>query len=109
MTDGWPAFCTPSDDGIRLIVRLTPKSSRDAIDGTRADSDGKTHLAARVRAVPEDGKANKALEVLVAKTLGVPKSAVSVIAGHTSRLKTLHVECGDDERAALSEMLGRFA
>jgi class 3 adenylate cyclase len=41
--------------------------------------------------VPENGAANAALERLVAKTLGVPASSVSVVAGGTARLKTLRV------------------
>lgn len=109
MTGSWPAFSTPSDDGVRLLVRLTPKSSRDAIEGAKPDSDGKVHLAARVRAVPENGKANKALEMLVAKTLGVPKSAVSVIAGHTSRLKTLQIDCEIDEQDTIVSRLVALA
>jgi uncharacterized protein YggU (UPF0235/DUF167 family) len=77
--------------GIDLYVRLTPKAAFDRIDGAETTADGRSHLKARVRAVPENGAANKALERLVAKTLGVPTSAVSVVAGGTARLKTLRV------------------
>ena len=41
--------------------------------------------------MPEKGKANRALERLVADTLGVPASSVSVVSGSTARLKTLLV------------------
>jgi uncharacterized protein YggU (UPF0235/DUF167 family) len=78
-------------DGIDLFVRLTPKSSTDALDGLAEASDGSVHLKARVRAVPEKGAANTALEKLLAKALGVPASKVSVVAGGTSRLKTVRV------------------
>ena len=47
--------------------------------------------AARVRAAPDKGAANTELCALTAKTLGVPKSTVSVIAGATQREKTLLV------------------
>lgn len=77
--------------GIELHVRLTPKSSRDAIEGVAEASDGSTHLKARVRAVPEKGRANAALEALVAGWLKVPSGTVSVIAGGTSRLKTVSI------------------
>lgn len=77
--------------GIELFIRLTPKSSRDAIEGIECAADGRRHLKARVRAVPEDGKANKALIKLVSKALDVPASAITLAAGQTSRLKTLHV------------------
>ncbi|MER8902929.1 DUF167 family protein [Mesorhizobium sp. M0772] len=78
-------------DGIDLFIRLTPKSSVDRLGGAETSADGRSHLKARVRAVPENGAANAALERLVAKALGVPASAVSVIAGGTARLKTLRV------------------
>ncbi len=78
-------------DGVDIFVRLTPRSSRDAIDGIGKASDGSTHLAARVRAVPEKGAANAALIKLAATWLGVPKSRVSVASGATSRLKTVRV------------------
>ncbi|WP_374684824.1 DUF167 family protein [Mesorhizobium sp. J428] len=76
---------------IDIRVRLTPKSSADRIEGVAAASDGSTHLAARVRAVPEKGAANAALERLVAEWLGVPGRTVSVTGGATSRIKTVSV------------------
>ena len=72
-------------------VRLTPRGGRDALEGAETLSDGEAVLKARVRAAPEKGLANAALEKLVAGALGVPKSAVSVVAGGTSRTKTLKV------------------
>lgn len=73
-----------SRDGVLLSIRLTPRASRDAFDGAK---DGV--LQARVRAVPEDDRANAALVELVADEIAVPKSTVSVAAGKTSRLKTI--------------------
>ena len=95
--------------GIEFRVRLTPRALRDAIEGPATSADGTRHLAARVRAVPERGKANAALEKLVADWLGVPASTVAVIAGGTSRIKTVAVggdAMGLAERAgaALREM-----
>ncbi|MDX8465540.1 DUF167 family protein [Mesorhizobium sp. VK23B] len=89
------------DDGIDLYVRLTPKAALDRIDGVETAADGRSHLKARVRAVPEKGAANTALERLVAKALGVPGSAVSVVAGGTSRLKTVRI-LGDAAELARS-------
>ncbi|MGX7875662.1 DUF167 domain-containing protein [Mesorhizobium sp. ORM6] len=85
------APCRTRENGIDLFVRLTPKSSVDRLDGIETSADGRSHLKARVRAVPENGAANQALQKLVAKALGVPSSAVSVVAGGTARLKTLRV------------------
>lgn len=49
-------------------------------------------LKARVRAAPTEGEANAALEALIAKAAGRPRSAVRVVSGQTARLKTLEVE-----------------
>lgn len=77
--------------GVSFYVRLTPKGGRDAVEGWDAASDGSQHLKARVRAVPEDGKANQALVELLAKTLAVPKSSVTIAAGATARLKRIEI------------------
>jgi uncharacterized protein YggU (UPF0235/DUF167 family) len=81
----------PRADGLDLFVRLTPKSSADKVEGLETTADGHSHLKARVRAVPEKGAANTALEKLIAKALGVPASTVTVSAGGTARLKTLRI------------------
>lgn len=75
-------------------IRLTPKSSKDAIDGLETTPEGPA-LKARVRAVPEDGKANAAVARLVAEWLGLPKSSAEVSAGAKSRVKSVTVR-GDD-------------
>ena len=76
---------------LTLHLRLTPKGGRDSFDGFGLAADGKAHALARVRAVPEDGAANAALIQMLAKALKVKKSAIAVVAGHTSRLKTLKI------------------
>ncbi len=83
--------------GVALWLRLTPKGGRDALEGVETLADGRSVLKARVRAAPEDGRANAALVELVAKALETPKSAVSLVAGHTSRVKKLFV-AGDPVR-----------
>lgn len=94
-----------SGEAIVISVRATPKAARDRIDGIATLADGRTVLRARMRAAPEKGKANAALEVLLAKALGVPKSAVSVIAGGTSRLKSVRVSGRPDFLAAALEKI----
>jgi uncharacterized protein (TIGR00251 family) len=76
---------------MRITVRLTPKGGRDAIDGW-SERDGERLLKARVAAPPEDGKANAALIALLAKTLAVPKSAIRLVGGASSRRKTLDID-----------------
>ena len=87
------------DDGVELHVRLTPRGGRDAIDGIETLADGRKVLKARVRAVPEDGKANQALIKLIAEFCSCPSSSVSLIAGATARIKTLFI-AGDGPRLA---------
>lgn len=84
-------------NGCRLLVRLTPKSSRDAVEGIEKLADGRTFLKARVRAVPEKGKANAALVKLLAKALDVPASSIEIASGATSRLKSVHVAAAPAE------------
>ena len=83
-------------------MRLTPSGGADRIDGRALDANGKAYLKARVRAAPEDGKANAALEALLAKALGVAKGKVSVTRGTTARMKTVEIEgVSEAEIAAL--------
>jgi len=99
-------FFRAHEHGVDVFVRLTPRSSRDAVEGVAAGADGRAHLNARVRAVPEKGAANAALEKLLAPVLGVARGDVSVVAGGTSRLKTVRVT-GDP--AALVRRLEELA
>lgn len=73
-------------------MRLTPSGGADRIDGRAVDADGKPYLKARVRAPPEDGKANAALEALIAKALGIAKGKVRVVRGQTARMKALEID-----------------
>jgi len=91
--------------GVRLAVRLTPNGGRDGIDGFETDAAGERYLKARVRAVPEDGKANKALIELIARRFGVAKSCVRLISGETSRKKILRIEGEPEDLGKIIETL----
>lgn len=95
--------------GLSIAVRVTPRSSRDCIDGVEARG-MKIALKVRVRAAPEDGKANAAVTALVADFLDLPKRAAALTAGHTSRDKTVTVS-GDSEdlRRRLDVKLGSLS
>ena len=92
--------------GVLLSVRLTPRAGRDSVDGVGALSDGRAVLQIRVRALPSEGEANAALIALLAKRLRVPKSAVTIAAGHSARLKQVRI-AGDP--AALAGEIDRWA
>ncbi|WP_448192394.1 DUF167 domain-containing protein [Azospirillum sp. sgz301742] len=81
----------PAADGIRAVLRVTPKASRNAVAGLADTVDGRKALKVTVTTVPEDGKANEAVIKLLAKLWHVPKSSITVVAGHTDRNKILHV------------------
>ena len=90
----------------RLTVRVQPKSSSDTLDGWAMDEAGRPVLKLRVRALPADGAANLAVEALVAKALGLPKSAVKVVTGGKNRLKGLQIEGPDELAARISGLAG---
>jgi uncharacterized protein YggU (UPF0235/DUF167 family) len=76
----------------RITVRATPRSGRDSIEAGA----GGVFLV-RVTAPADEGKANAAVCRVVADALGLPKSAVAVVRGHTARTKTLEIAGVDDD------------
>ena len=67
-------------------VRVTPGARRDEVIGWSGDE-----LRIRLRAPPEGGQANQALRRLLAEKLDIPRSAVEIVAGATSRRKLLRI------------------
>ncbi|MBB5772825.1 uncharacterized protein YggU (UPF0235/DUF167 family) [Brevundimonas vesicularis] len=90
-----------------LPIRLQPGAAADRIDGWTTDAEGRPVLKVRVRARPIEGEANDALIRLLAKSLGVPKSSISVGRGGQSRAKMIVVQGLDDEelRSRLVDVL----
>jgi len=84
---------------LRLNVRLTPKASRNGVQGWTQDAAGHPVLKASVTAVPEKGKANKALIELLAKEWRIPKSAIELVRGETDRNKQLIINGINEETA----------
>ena len=78
--------------GARIEVRVQPRASRNAISGMRAGI-----LRIRVTAPPVDGQANAAAIALLAQALDLPKSAIRLVRGVSSREKTLAVESMSQE------------
>ena len=72
--------------GISLLVSASPRASRTEVAGV---AEGR--LRVRVAAPPVEGAANAELVRFLARSLGVPQSAVTVTAGATGRRKTVLV------------------
>lgn len=86
-------------------VRLTPKSSLDAVGEIMPTADGPA-IAMRVRALPSEGEANAAVIRLFAGWIGVPQRDVRLTAGAKGRIKLLTID-GDPVR--LAELIaGKF-
>lgn len=73
--------------GAQIAVRVTPKARRNDVvvaeDGT---------IRIYVTAAPEDGKANAAVTQMLAKSLGVAKSRLTLIRGATARDKVFRLD-----------------
>lgn len=74
------------DSSARLRVKVVPGSSKSEISGWLGDM-----LKVRVTAPPEKGKANAALVLLLARSLGLSKKDLEVISGKTSQEKLVEV------------------
>jgi len=100
MDDGSPVTARPN--GVRLTVRVAPKSARSRVEGLAGGA-----LKVAVTAPPEDGKANAAVIEVLAAALGVPKRDVAVASGATSRRKLVDVTGDPQTLKARAEALLR--
>ena len=73
-----------------LQVQVTPKAKSERIKRVLS-ADGTDLYRIYVTAAPEDGKANEAVIKLLSKALGIAKSNLSIIRGHTSRHKVIKI------------------
>jgi len=98
-----PPWCRPSPTGTLLDVVVQPRASKEGVGPVHGD-----RLKVRVHAPPVDNEANDAVVQLVARTLGLPRSAVTIAAGRTGRCKTLAVEGLGPDRLlqALAVLIG---
>lgn len=77
------------DQTIRVLVWVQPGAKRDSAEGV---ADGRLRVKLKAQAL--ENKANEALVAFLAKQMGVPRSALTLSAGQTSRRKTIRVEAG---------------
>lgn len=72
---------------ITLQIKVTPNASKNQIMGWEGDV-----LRLRIKGVPEKGRVNEKLIEFLADTLGIAKSQIEILSGHTSRLKRLKID-----------------
>lgn len=93
-------WCNAGSRGIRLAIQVIPNAKKSEVVGVL---DGA--LKIRLQAEPIEGKANDALIRYLAALLGMPKSAIEIMHGHTGKRKVIEIDAGhldiDDVRRAL--------
>jgi uncharacterized protein (TIGR00251 family) len=80
------AWLRETPDGVAIAVLAAPRAARTELAGSAAG-----RLRVRIAAPPVEDAANDELVRFLARTLGVPRSAVAVTAGAASRRKTVVV------------------
>jgi uncharacterized protein len=73
-------------EATRLRLRVSPGTARPGVVGRHGNA-----WKLRVTEPPEDGRANEAVVRLLADTLSVPRSAVTLVSGHTGRDKIVEL------------------
>jgi len=80
------AWCSALPGGVRLAVQITPNAKKTEVIGVLDDA-----LKLKLQAQPVEGKANEALVKYLAGELKVPKSAVTITHGLTSKKKLVEI------------------
>lgn len=86
-----PTWLTRHADGVRLALKVTPRAATTGVQGIEIDGAGRGHLAVRVSAPPESGKANAAVIRLLAKRWRVPQSDLELVSGAGARRKVVQI------------------
>ena len=84
------SFYRAEKDGLVITARVSPKASRNAVQGVMPTPDGQA-LKIAVTAPPDKGKANAAVALLLSKVFGVSKTSIVVVTGDTDRRKILRI------------------
>jgi uncharacterized protein (TIGR00251 family) len=96
MSPSFPgSVITEVPDGIVIRLHLQPRASKTEICGIQGDE-----LKVRVTSPPVDNAANRLCIEYFAKSFKLPKSSVSIISGHKSRHKKIHLPGVTPESAA---------
>jgi uncharacterized protein (TIGR00251 family) len=78
------------DRGLTFAVRIVPRASRSEFVGEQSGA-----LRVRIAAAPVEGAANQELIKLLAKSFKLPKNAVQIISGLTSKSKLVRIQGAD--------------
>ncbi|MDB5366309.1 MAG: hypothetical protein JWM77_2236 [Rhodospirillales bacterium] len=97
----WKATAT----GLRLELQARPGRPSTKPSGLKNLADGGVALAVDVAAPPENGKANDELVAVLARLLGVPRSAIRIATGAGVRRKSLQI---DGDPAVLAQRLAAW-
>jgi uncharacterized protein (TIGR00251 family) len=87
------ALCVVNEDGIVLNLHIQPRASKSEVCGVQGDA-----LKIRLTSPPVDGAANKFCREFLAELFHVPKSAVEIVSGETSRHKRVKITASDISR-----------
>ncbi|NBV24210.1 MAG: YggU family protein [Proteobacteria bacterium] len=90
-----PPYLRSQPDGVFLAVKVQPRASRNEIGGLHG-----TELKVAVTAPPVDSAANQAVVEFLAEALGLPRRAVTLVRGQTSRHKVFRLDGITAETAA---------
>jgi len=100
-----PLEINEAPDGLIFTIFVQPRASKNEVVGLYGDA-----VKIRLTAPPVEGKANKMCAAYLAKSLGVPKSAVEIVSGQTGRNKQVKVAClpaeQDELRRRILELVG---
>lgn len=88
MSSGW--LRTLADGSVVLTLHVHPNAKNTGFAGRHGEA-----IKLRLAAPPVDGKANAAMCAFVADFCNVSRASVTLIRGHTSRLKSVHIETSD--------------
>ena len=94
------SFVLNHPSGLAFRVHVQPRSSRNQVVGEHGDA-----LKVKLTAPPVEGAANAACVAFMAEALGLPKSALTIVAGLTGRRKTLAVACAPERAIQIRKRL----
>lgn len=82
---------------MKIALKVTPGARKDEILGWEENYPGVGRvLRLKVAAPPIEGRANKAIEAFLARTLGVPKNSVQIVQGNAGHIKRVELPDGAD-------------